>query len=362
VTDFDCAVLIGRFQPFHLGHEKLFRHAASIARHVIIIMGSHNCPVSIRNPWDSHTREKFIRLSLPDIDISDYTISFIADSAYDFNDWLIRVRKRVASIAGEDSRIAVVGHFKDDTSYYLSYFPQWNLEILPTQACGISSTSIREACFEGSISTIKAMVAPGVYDELNKWITTGDFRELLEEYRFIKDFRSKWKDMPSAPAFVTAETVLVALGHVLIIKRKIHPGKGRYSLPGGFVRQDETIEQAALRELKSIIGIETGYEELSGSIKMSQVFDHPARDLRGRVITHAFMIELAVRTLPEVKAGDIADEVIWCPLNRLEELESNFFGDHAQIIRFFINRMHDSLNPQPSGPKGESGLVAPNPI
>lgn len=339
MTDFDYAVLIGRFQPFHLGHEKLFRHAASIARHVIIIMGSHNCPVSIRNPWDSCTREKFIRLSLPDVDFSDYTVSFVTDSAYNFNDWLIRVQKQVASIAPKDSRIAIVGHFKDDTSYYLSYFPQWSLEILPTQASGVSSTSIREACFEGAISTINSVVASGVYDELSKWITTDKFRELLEEYRFIKDFRNKWKDAPSVPTFVTAETVLLALGHVLIIKRKTNPGKGRYSLPEGFVRQDETIEQTALRELKNSTGIETDYKELSGSIKMSRVFDHPARDLRGRVITHAFMIELAVKSLPEIEAGDVADEVIWCPLYRLEELESNFFGDHAQIIRFFVNRM-----------------------
>lgn len=339
MTNFDYAVLIGRFQPFHLGHEKLFRHAAAIARHVIIIMGSHNSPVSIRNPWDCQTREKFVRLSLPDTDPSDYIISFIPDSAYNFNDWLIRVQKQVASITGKDSSIAIVGHFKDDSSYYLSYFPQWSLEILPTQASGISSTSVREACFEGSISNIKDMVAPGVYDELSRWINTENFRELLEEYRFIKDFRKKWENVPSAPTFVTAETVLVAQGHVLIIKRKTNPGKGRYSLPGGFVRQDETMKQTALRELKSSTSIGTDYKELSGSIKMSRVFDHPTRDPRGRVITHAFMIELAVRTLPEIAARDIADEVIWCPLYRLEELESNFFEDHAQIIRFFVNRM-----------------------
>ena len=339
MTDFDYAVLIGRFQPFHLGHEKLFRHAAAIARHIIIIMGSHNCPESIRNPCDSCTREKFIRLSLPDVDSSVYTISFIADSAYNFNDWLIRVQKQVASIADKDSRITIVGHFKDDTSYYLSYFPQWSLEILPTQVSGVSSTSIREACFEGAISTIKDVVAPEVYNELSKWITTVNFRELLEEYRFIKNFRNKWKDLPSAPTFVTAETVLFALGHVLLIKRKIYPGKGRYSLPGGFVRQEETVEQTALRELIASTGIRTDYKELSGSIKMSRVFDHPTRDLRGRVITHAFMIELAVKTLPEIEARDVADEVIWCPLYRLEELESNFFGDHAQIIRVFVNRM-----------------------
>ncbi len=339
-TDFDYAVLIGRFQPFHLGHEKLFRHAASIAKHIIIVMGSHNSPVSLRNPWNCLTRENFVRLSLSNVDSSNYTFCFVADSAYNFNDWLIRVQKQVTSITGKDATIAIVGHFKDETSFYLSYFPQWNLEHLPTQANGVSSTTIRKACFEGCIATIKNLVSPAVYDELNKWINTAHFRDLLEEYRFVQDFRQKWNNVPFTPTFVTAETVLVALGHVLIIKRKSNPGKGRYSLPGGFISQDETIEQTALRELKSVTGFVTDNEQLSGCIKMSQVFDHPARDLRARVITHVFMIELAVRTLPGLAEQNVAEEVFWCPLHRLEELESNFFGDHAQIIRFFINRMH----------------------
>ncbi len=337
---FDFAILIGRFQPFHIGHEKLFRHAAAISRHVIIVMGSHNSPASIRNPWDSSTREHFMQLSLPDVDRSNYTVCFIADSAYNFNDWLMRVQKQVTSITGKNATIAIVGHFKDDTSYYLSYFPQWKLEVLPTQAQGLSSTSIRNACFEGKLYSIKELVSPGVYDGLNNWITTSEFRELQEEYLFIKDYRQKWQNAPSAPIFVTAEAVVMASGHVLVIKRRFNPGKGRYALPGGFVKQDETVEQTALRELKSNTDIGVSYEELAGSIKMTHVFDHPARDTRGRVITHAFMLDLAVRMLPDVAAQDMALEVMWCPLYRLEELESNFFSDHAQIIRFFINRMH----------------------
>lgn len=336
---FDFAVLIGRFQPFHSGHEKLFRHAASISKHILIIIGSHNSPISIRNPWDSKTREHFIRLSLKDFDPSQYTISFITDSAYNFNDWVMRVQKQVTSITGQNARIAIVGHFKDDTSYYLNYFPQWTLEVLPTQAQGISSTAIRNACYEDNINTIQKHISPGVYDELCKWLHTSHFKQLIDEYNFIKSYHQKWQSAPSPPTFVTAESVVMTLGHVLIIKRKINPGKGRYSLPGGFVKGSETIEQTCLRELKTATSLQLGYKELQGSIKMKHVFDHPTRDPRGRVISHAFMIYLNLKDLPEIKADDTAEEVFWLPLYRLEELECNFFSDHSQIIKYFINRM-----------------------
>lgn len=340
MKNFDFAVLIGRFQPFHSGHLNLFKHALSIADHVIIIIGSHNSPESIHNPWDSKTRESYIRLSLTDIDSSCYTILFTTDSAYNFNDWVMRVQKQVSTVAGKKSRISLVGHFKDDSSYYLSYFPQWRLEILPTQAHGISSTDIRNACFEGNLDSISKLVAPSVYNCLKEWLSSEHYNQLLEEYQFIKNYRQKWENSPVPPTFVTAEAVVLALGHVLIIKRKFNPGKGRFALPGGFVKQTETIEQTCLRELKDGTDIQIGHKELMGSIKMNHVFDHPTRDPRGRVITHAFMINLNVKDFPKISACDIASDALWHPLYKLEEIESNFFCDHSQIIKFFINRMH----------------------
>jgi bifunctional NMN adenylyltransferase/nudix hydrolase len=341
MNTFDYAILIGRFQPFHRGHEFLFKHAASIAKHVVVLVGSHNSPVSIRNPWNSSLREHYIRLALKDLDESTYTIDSISDSAYNFNDWIIRVQQKVTAITGKSSRIAIVGHYKDDTSYYLSYFPQWKLEILPTQAGGISSTEIRTACFEGKLHEVRNLLSDQIYTELESWISSDHYKQLLEEYMFIKAYRKRWEDAPFPPTFVTADPVVMALGHILIIKRYINPGKGRYALPGGFIKSTESIEHSCLRELKEQTDLQIGYKELRGSIKLNHVFDHPTRDPRGRVITHAFMFELNVKELPRIKSfDDNAAEVFWCPLYRLEELEPNFFSDHAQIIKFFVNRMH----------------------
>lgn len=332
------AVLIGRFQPFHKGHCDLFNHAAEIADHVIIVVGSHNAPQSIRNPWNTQQRLELIRLALSDYSDFRYSITSVADSAYNFTDWIIRVQRSVESRVTSGVRGVLVGHYKDDTSYYLNYFPQWDLAALPSQAGGISSTSIRTALFEDKIETIEPLLHEEVFNTIKRWITTDDFKELKEEYLFIQNYRKKWEKSPYPPTFVTADAVVFALGHVLLIKRKVNPGKGRYAIPGGFVNTNESIESGCLRELREETSLDLGYNQIRSSIKMTHVFDHPLRDPRGRIITHASMIELAVKELPAIKGGDDAAEVLWFPLYRLEEVENTFFNDHAQIIKFFMNR------------------------
>lgn len=334
---YDYAVIIGRFQPFHVGHLCLVNHASSIANHVIIIVGSHHAPTSIRNPWSSAERELFIRKSINKDILGHLTIIPLSDSAYNFNDWVIRVQQKVSAVTG-DARIALVGHYKDDTSYYLNYFPKWKLDALPTQAGGVSATAIREAVFEGRINEIGKYLPAGMFDDLSRWTESVMYEKLHEEYLFIQNYRKKWESAPYPPVFVTADAVVIALGHVLLVKRKMNPGKGRYALPGGFVNQQESIEKSCLRELKEETNLDIGYKELRGSIKMTHVFDHPLRDPRGRVITHAFMFELNIKELPFIKGSDDAEEAIWFPLYKIEENESSFFNDHAQIIKFFINR------------------------
>jgi len=335
---YDYAVVIGRFQPFHAGHAALFRHALSIAERVILILGSFHASRSVRNPWNAGEREEIIRAALAEVPADSYAIVPIPDSAYNFNDWRIRIQREVRRLAGDGS-IAIVGHYKDDTSYYLDSFPGWALEALPAQAGGVSSTDIRGAIFSGRLESVRAALSAGAFARLERWTAEPGFKTLAEEYEFIRAYREKWEGSPYPPTFVTADAVVFALGCVLLVRRKVNPGKGRLALPGGFVNASETIERACLRELREETALDVGHARLRGSIRMSQVFDHPLRDPRGRMITHAFMFELNVKTLPAVKAGDDAAATAWFPLYRLEEEEENFFSDHAQIVKYFVNRM-----------------------
>lgn len=332
---YDFAVIIGRFQPFHNGHLCLVQHAVSIAKHLLIIIGSHNAPASIRNPWTTQERERFIRIALKKFDEKITTIP-LSDSAYNFTDWIIRVQQKVTFITGDGS-IVIIGHYKDDTSYYLNFFPQWTLETLPTQADGISATYIRDLVFQKKLTEVEKYVPLSISDELYKWTKGEAFLKLQEEFEFIRSYQKKWELAPFPPILVTADAVVIGLGHVLLVKRKINPGKGRFSLPGGFIKQSESIEKACLRELKEQTKINIGNKEMHGSIKMTHVFDHPLRDPRGRVISHAFMFELNVKELPAIAAGADAEETVWFPLYKIEQFEGSFLNDHAQIIKFFIN-------------------------
>jgi bifunctional NMN adenylyltransferase/nudix hydrolase len=335
MNEFKYAVLVGRFQPFHSGHLSLVQRASYLADQVILVIGSHKTSKSIRNPWDSTERAFYIKKALAEYSIDNFQFTAIADSSYNFNDWLLRLQRQVTAITKTAESVAVIGHFKDDSSYYLNYFPQWALRTSPSQADGISSTDIRKACFENRLSDIKSYVCGSSFEELRIWMQTNDFKNLQEEWSFVQEYRKKW----TAPYYVTTDNIVVALGHVLLVRRGRNPGKGKLALPGGFLNPSESLEDGALRELKEETKIAVSHRELQGSIKMSHVFDHPQRDPRGRIITHGFLIELTSKELPKIEADDDASEAFWFPLYKVEEAEEEFFSDHAQIIKFFINRL-----------------------
>ena len=109
--------------------------------------------------------------------------------------------------------------------------------------------------------------------------------------------------------------------HVLLVKRKTEPFRGKYALPGGFVEENETVENAAVRELLE----ETG---LSGiSLKKFDTYSNPGRDPRGRTVTVTF-VGMADSDKISPKAGDEVESVELFPVNRLPPLAF----DHEQII------------------------------
>ncbi len=107
---------------------------------------------------------------------------------------------------------------------------------------------------------------------------------------------------------------------VLLIRRKNEPYANYWALPGGFVDENETLEEAVVREL---------YEETSlQGVNLSQMkaFSKPDRDPRGRTISIAFVGILNQNV--ELKAKDDAKEVQWFPISNLPPLAF----DHEEII------------------------------
>ena len=125
---------------------------------------------------------------------------------------------------------------------------------------------------------------------------------------------------------------------VLLIQRANEPFKHHWALPGGFVDENETLEAAALRELKEETGVSNVF------IEQLFTFGTPGRDPRGRVVTIAFY---ALINLGEHKIGADTDaaDVKWFPINKLPQLAF----DHAEILEMAIDRLRGKVRYQPIG-------------
>ena len=120
--------------------------------------------------------------------------------------------------------------------------------------------------------------------------------------------------------------------YILMIRRKNEPFKNKWALPGGFVEVDETVEEAAKRELKEETGL-----SLDG-LEQIHTFSAIHRDPRKRVISVAHYI-LIKKVGQTVKAGDDAADAEWFPIHDLPELAF----DHDEIVRMAIGKLVQKL-------------------
>jgi bifunctional NMN adenylyltransferase/nudix hydrolase len=167
------------------------------------------------------------------------------------------------------------------------------------------------------------------------WLKNPDIPTIKQEYKMVKKYKEAWKAAPFPPTFMTVDAIVVQSGHILLVKRGDMPGKGLWALPGGFLNQEETMLDGAIRELKEETKIKVPVPVLKGSIKESKTFDAPNRSSRGRTITQAFFIDLGVGELPKVKGADDAEKAFWVPFNQVKQ--EKMFEDHFHIIDNFIN-------------------------
>jgi 8-oxo-dGTP diphosphatase len=127
---------------------------------------------------------------------------------------------------------------------------------------------------------------------------------------------------------LTTDVVLIAgdesgQRHVLLIKRKNPPYRGCWAFPGGFIDENETTKECALRELEE----ETGIRLNEDNLRLLLVADDPKRDPRKRVISIVYLAKGMVSDFSPC-AGDDAGEAGWFSLDSLPPLAF----DHARIL------------------------------
>lgn len=356
---YDLAVVIGRFQPFHEGHKPLIQTALEMSDHVLVLVGSAQQAPTIKNPFSFELVSSWIDKCAHSAGAYSNDKSFfvekLADRLYDDNAWITAVHRKVDEALNYSfkslgkANVCIVGHKKDNSSYYLDSFPTFDFVPAPETKLGgnvVHSTDIRNMMFEGNLPRY---VDQGVFNDLLAWMrgqeldfgSTGyqeEYQVIKEEYEFIKKYKSQFESMPYPPVFVTADAVVMNRGHVLLVKRRSQPGKGLYALPGGFINQNERVVDAIFRELQEETGINVPQKLLRASLKKVEVFDAPDRSLRGRTITHAGLIVLDEVQLPRVKGSDDAEKALWVPMSKFfnGEMDFKMFEDHLSIITKLI--------------------------
>jgi 8-oxo-dGTP diphosphatase len=125
---------------------------------------------------------------------------------------------------------------------------------------------------------------------------------------------------------------------VMLIQRALPPFEGKWALPGGFVRLDETLDEAARRELEEETGLRNIY------LEQLYTFGAVKRDPRERVVSvaHYALVNLADHN---VKAATDASDAAWFSVDEVPSLAF----DHADILGMALKRLQGKLRYQPVG-------------
>jgi bifunctional NMN adenylyltransferase/nudix hydrolase len=330
---YDYAVLIGRFEPFHAGHLALCKHALERAESLIVVLGSAGASPSVKNPWDADTRARLIAKSLEAAGRSAPIFIPLRDSAYNFPDWLKRLKAGVAAVA-QGGRVAVVGHYRDSTSYYLDHFPEWELIVLGEQEGDVSASQIRKSVFAGEIQAARALLPAPVYDYLREWSLTPSYAELKRDYEAIQ---ALGKSTIPPFTFRFAQPLARSGSAVLITTRGEAPGAGLLGLPEIALDPaagNDAAGELCLAELRRL-GLRPSPEEAATALSSLEIFASPNRDPRGACETLVFPFSLGT------EAGSREPEdprARWFPIDRLPEAEGQFYADQNLIARHFTER------------------------
>lgn len=357
------SVYIGRFQPFHKGHEAVLFRALEKSDLVVAMIGSALSARTVKNPFTVGERAAVLRTAALEAGygFAKLSIQGVEDYPYSDVEWIASVQSAVsnairnAGMVEDDCQINLVGSDRDESTYYLHIFPTWRTDFIEPFPDGgnMNATELRHRLFSRRLAPVD--ITSKLFPELSdvalaaiaRFTLDPNYANLVEEEQAIQDYRKRWESAPYAPTFITADAVVIQSGHILVVERGQRPGKGLWALPGGFVNQQERLADAAVRELIEETGLRIQEVILKRAIKATQVFDHPNRSLRGRTVTFASLFRLDdTKPLPRVKGQNVPDyesggedivetaKAFWIPLGEAMNQADRWFEDHLSIVRW----------------------------
>lgn len=340
---YDLLAYIGRFQPFHLGHEMVIKEALLQSKRLVILIGSANQPRTPKNPWTYDERVEMIRGALSESERERVSFEPLRDRPYNEEQWIESVQRIIHRNRKGAKKVSLIGYSKDESSYYLKKFPQYAPHVETVGLETINATDLRVAYFKRKFMSGAPLYLPAnVISYLKEFEKSEAYQYILNEQKFLDEHAALWAFARYAPTFNTGDAVVVQSGHILLIQRKNAPGKGLWALPGGYINPgDKTYLDAAIRELIEESNIDLQEIILRRSVRERKIFMGPGRSLRGRIITEAALIHLEQHggNLPKVKGSDDAVVAKWFTFAQFRQMEPEMFEDHFAIVEYFINKL-----------------------
>ncbi|MDR2063035.1 MAG: nicotinate-nicotinamide nucleotide adenylyltransferase [Acinetobacter sp.] len=177
---FDYLVFIGRFQPFHLAHMQAIEIALQQSQNMILALGSAQSERNIKNPFLAVEREQMILSNFSEQDQKRIHFVHVVD-VYNDEKWVKQVKDLVNGIIQPDAKVGLIGHFKDESSYYLRLFPEWQMVELESLKDSISATPMREAYYRGEIQT--EFFPEGTIQFLNDFQQSAVYPKLQQKFK-----------------------------------------------------------------------------------------------------------------------------------------------------------------------------------
>lgn len=141
---------------------------------------------------------------------------------------------------------------------------------------------------------------------------------------------------------LSIDNLIFGLDHgelkILLVKHNMGESKGRWGLPGGWIRYDENLRDAAARLLQELTGVHDLY------LEQLKTFGKVDRFPNERVVTIAYYALVSAEDYPVV-AGSNAAEAQWFGVNNLPEL----IYDHPEILRYGIRFLQQQVRLRPIG-------------
>jgi bifunctional NMN adenylyltransferase/nudix hydrolase len=336
-------VFIGRFQPFHYGHQAIVKEGLKQLDEVIIILGSNKKAQNTREPLSTEERQAIITSYFNEEERPRIKYGFVEDYKYNDDKWLSSISTVAHNLAwkpwhSDSVEFYLIGMNKDSSSYYVNKFPQWKSLVIENdpEKDVISSTDLRNGYYKNAyhlpLSTsylyftnyMNEIAAKLFVKYMNK-----KAKNLIYEHAYERTYKDNWGIGPH----MTVDSLITQAGHILLIQRGAEYGHGKWAMPGGFINPDEFTLDACIRELKEETCIKVPEKVLRGSIVKNKLYDDPYRSNRARILTNVFQFKLNdVGDLPKVKGSDDAQNAKWIPISKFLKMREQMFEDHYDII------------------------------